>query len=95
MRHAFLPDSNYLWESEEYYRFHPGPNIEYRQAAMEDLQFADANFDVVLSSLAFHYVADFTSLVQNISHWLKLGRILTVPAITAAQVQNGQTLKIR
>ena len=54
-------------------RKNPGPNIEYRQAAMEDLQFADANFDVVLSSLAFHYVADFTSLVQNISHWLKPG----------------------
>ena len=51
----------------------PGPNIEYRQAAMEDLGFADASFDVVLSSLAFHYVADFTSLVQNISHWLKPG----------------------
>ena len=54
-------------------RKNPGPNIEYRQAAMEDLQFADAYFDVVLSSLAFHYVADFTSLVRNISHWLKPG----------------------
>ncbi len=51
----------------------PGPNIEYRQAAMEDLGFADASFDVVLSSLAFHYVADFISLVQNISRWLKPG----------------------
>ena len=50
-----------------------GSNIEYRQTAMEDLQFADASFDVILSSLAFHYVANFIDLVQNISRWLKPG----------------------
>lgn len=45
--------------------------IEYQCAAMEDLIFPDETFDVVLSSLAFHYVKDFDSLVNNISHWLK------------------------
>ena len=51
----------------------PGPSIEYRQAAMEDLRFPDGTFDVVLSSLAFHYVKEFGPLVQNISRWLTPG----------------------
>lgn len=50
-----------------------GGNIEYRLSAMEDLQFPDASFDVVLSSLAFHYAADFPALVQNIGRWLRPG----------------------
>lgn len=51
----------------------PGPSIEYRRAAMEDLDFQAESFDVVLSSLAFHYVKEFEPLVQNISRWLKSG----------------------
>lgn len=46
-------------------------NIVYRQCAMEDLHFSEGSFDVVLSSLAFHYVKDFFALVANISRWLK------------------------
>ena len=46
------------------------PVVEYRRGAMEDLRFADGSFDVVLSSLAFHYVRDFDPLVENISRWL-------------------------
>lgn len=49
------------------------PQIEYRRGAMEDLHFTDASFDIVLSSLAFHYVRDFTPLVQRISGWLRSG----------------------
>ena len=48
-----------------------GPSIEYRRAAMEDLDFQAESFDVVLSSLAFHYVKEFEPLVRNISRWLK------------------------
>lgn len=48
-------------------------NIEYRRGAMEDLTVPDQSFDVVLSSLAFHYIKDFEPLVQNISRWLKPG----------------------
>ena len=47
--------------------------IDYRCAAMEDLRFPEETFDVVLSSLAFHYVKDFEPLVRNISSWLKNG----------------------
>ena len=47
--------------------------IEYRHTAMEDLGFDSGEFDVVISSLAFHYVKDFEPLVQNIYRWLVLG----------------------
>lgn len=50
-----------------------GKAIEYRQAAMEDLDFPAGSFDVVLSSLAFHYVENFAALVNSIHHWLKPG----------------------
>lgn len=50
-----------------------GTGIEYRQAAMEDLRFPAGSFDVVLSSLAFHYVSDFSALVREISGWLRTG----------------------
>lgn len=47
--------------------------IEYRQTAMEDLSFTDGSFDIVFSSLAFHYVKDFTPLAASISRWLTPG----------------------
>lgn len=47
--------------------------IEYRCMAMEDMDFQEEAFDIVLSSLAFHYIRDFTSLTENISRWLVPG----------------------
>ncbi len=47
--------------------------IEYFCQAMEDLNFSDETFDIVLSSLAFHYIKDFAPLVCNISRWLEKG----------------------
>ena len=44
--------------------------ITYVRCAMEDLDLKPASFDVILSSLAFHYVRDFQPLIQKISHWL-------------------------
>ena len=52
---------------------HAAPVIVYRQAAMEDAGFAEGSFDVVLSSLAFHYVADFGQLVRKTARWLRPG----------------------
>lgn len=49
------------------------PQIKYQCIAMEDLVFPGETFDVVLSSLAFHYIKDFEPLVQNIAGWLKPG----------------------
>lgn len=48
-----------------------GENIEYRCGNIEELDFPDGSFDVILSSLVFHYVRDFPALVQSINRWLK------------------------
>jgi len=42
------------------------PAITYLNMPMEDLGGLDGMFDVVISSLAFHYVEDFKSLIENI-----------------------------
>lgn len=47
--------------------------IKYQCTAMEDLTFSADSFDVVLSSLAFHYIKDFEPLVKRIFSWLKQG----------------------
>lgn len=39
--------------------------------AMEEAHFPAATFDVVISSLAFHYIQDFESIVRRIGTWLK------------------------
>ena len=50
-----------------------GLPVSYRKAAMEDLDFSPDSFDIVFSSLALHYVADYPSLVQKIRNWLPSG----------------------
>lgn len=66
--------------------------IQYRCSAMEDLHFDRETFDVVLSSLALHYVADFKSLVYNIHTWLKKGGLFVFsvehPVFTAYGTQD-------
>lgn len=52
---------------------HSHERIEYRQMAMEDLKLDSESFDVILSSLAFHYVKDYEELISHISKWLKKG----------------------
>ena len=48
-------------------------NVSYIHAAMEDVDFPDGSFDVVLSSLALHYVASFTDIARKIYRWLAPG----------------------
>lgn len=47
--------------------------IKYEKSAMEDLDFPDNSFDVIISSLAFHYIKDFEALAENTSRWLSPG----------------------
>ena len=42
------------------------PKITYLHMAMEDLGELEGKFDVVISSLAFHYVEDFSGVLKNI-----------------------------
>jgi len=47
------------------------PRIQYMQRSMEDIQFNDSQFDLIVSSLAFHYVEDFDALIQKVAKWMK------------------------
>jgi SAM-dependent methyltransferase len=40
--------------------------IHYQNTAIEDLELLPGSFDVVLSSLAIHYISDFDSLCKNV-----------------------------
>lgn len=49
------------------------PNVSYQQIAIEDIDFAANSFDIVLSSLAFHYIQSFTEICQKVKHCLASG----------------------
>ena len=49
------------------------PRVEYACMAMEDMAFEPESFDIVLSSLAFHYTPDFEGVVKKIHSFLKPG----------------------
>ncbi|MGG5372460.1 class I SAM-dependent methyltransferase [Enterococcus sp. AZ196] len=48
-------------------------NVTYLQASIDDVAFEPNSFDVVISSLAIHYIADFEKLAKNIANWLVAG----------------------
>lgn len=52
------------------------PQIEYIQLAMEDITTLTQKFDLVVSSLALHYVEDFKGLVESINKLLDESGIL-------------------
>ncbi|MBL0371971.1 class I SAM-dependent methyltransferase [Rhizobium sp. KVB221] len=49
------------------------PQIEYRIADLENLELPAASFDLAYSSLAFHYIADFSKLVAAVHQSLAKG----------------------
>jgi SAM-dependent methyltransferase len=49
------------------------PLISYMQSALEDLNFAPASFDLVVSSLALHYVERYDLICANVKSWLTAG----------------------
>lgn len=68
------------------------PAIEYRRLAIEDIDFAVGEFDVVISSLALHYVEDFEELCRKVHRCLVPGGafVLSVehPVFTARAAQD-------
>ncbi|MDH6250742.1 SAM-dependent methyltransferase [Chryseobacterium sp. H1D6B] len=47
--------------------------IQYERKALEDVDYPSEKFDIILSSLTFHYIESFDILLQNIYKWLKPG----------------------
>lgn len=47
------------------------PQVEYIRASIEDVELEDDCFDIVISSLAFHYVACFEDVVKKVRRTLK------------------------
>ena len=45
-------------------------NVWYEETAMEDLTCEPSSFDVVISSLALHYVKDYETMVKKVYDWL-------------------------
>ncbi|AZN41246.1 class I SAM-dependent methyltransferase [Paenibacillus albus] len=68
--------------------------IEYRQMAIEDIDFPAGAFDVVLSSLALHYVEDFGAICRSVHDMLTPGGsfVFSVehPIFTALAAQDWQ-----
>lgn len=49
------------------------PCIQYQKIAMEDIELPEQSVDVVISSLAFHYVENLEEMIQKIFRWLSPG----------------------
>jgi SAM-dependent methyltransferase len=68
------------------------PKINYLRNAIEDIDFTAGEFDVVISSLALHYIEHFDSICQKIHHFLAPGGtfVLSVehPVFTALASQD-------
>jgi 2-polyprenyl-3-methyl-5-hydroxy-6-metoxy-1,4-benzoquinol methylase len=46
------------------------PRVTYERAALEEVRFASGRFDLVVSSLALHYVEDYAGLIRRVADWL-------------------------
>ncbi|MDQ0217638.1 class I SAM-dependent methyltransferase [Peribacillus cavernae] len=49
------------------------PAISYLQMPIEDIEFSNSQFDVVISSLSFHYIKSFEVICKKVHDCLKLG----------------------
>src|SRR4051794_9280066 len=52
------------------------PRVAFQRASMEAVAFPPDRFELVVSSLAFHYVADYHGLCRRIAGWLVRGGVL-------------------
>ena len=51
----------------------PFQNVHYRQLAIEDYDYPEEEFDIVISSLAFHYLRSFDDIAAKVYRSLKHG----------------------
>jgi SAM-dependent methyltransferase len=72
------------------------PRVTYSRAAIEEIAFPPARFDLVVSVLAFHYVDDYAGLVRRIAAWLAPGGVVVYstehPVYTARMPGDGWAL---
>ncbi|MDP4500597.1 class I SAM-dependent methyltransferase [Nonomuraea turcica] len=71
----------------------PHPRVRYLHADLDELTLPAHSADLVVSSLALHYVADYPGLVRRVAHWLRPdGRFIFSiehPICTAADPMTG------
>jgi 2-polyprenyl-3-methyl-5-hydroxy-6-metoxy-1,4-benzoquinol methylase len=69
------------------------PRVTHVRESMEGAAFPDGRFDLVVSSLALHYVEDYAALVRRIAGWLTPGGVLVFstehPIYTARASDDG------
>lgn len=69
------------------------PEIRYIQGSMEEIEFNSNEFDLLVSSLAFHYVEDYKTLISRISKWIKPNGYLVFstehPVVLSNKIQSG------
>ncbi len=75
---------------------HAHPRVTYLRHAIESVAFPADRFDLVVSSLAFHYAEDYSGLVRRIAEWLAPGGVLVYstehPIFTAINPATGWAL---
>jgi ubiquinone/menaquinone biosynthesis C-methylase UbiE len=71
----------------------PHPRVRYLRARAEDLDLAPGSVDLVVSSLALHYVAGYEALIGRVACWLRPGGRLVYsvehPVCTARDPMTG------
>ena len=72
------------------------PRVTYRLGAIEEARFPAGRFDLVVSSLALHYVDNYRGLIRRIAEWLTSGGVVVYstehPIFTARLPGDGWVL---
>ena len=68
-------------------------NIEYKVLKMEDLDTINQKFDIVYSSLAFHYIEDFNKLLTDINKLLNTNGMLIFSQESPINTATSKTAK--
>jgi SAM-dependent methyltransferase len=69
------------------------PHVSYLRTPIERATFAPGRFDLVLSILAFHYIADYRTAISRVAEWMAPGGMLVYsmehPVFTARLPYDG------